>query len=222
MFLRTFGRLILYHRVPLFLQSDRTMLNPDFPLDSFVDHAFASARRICDTMTIVGDKTDQALFFSQTSNGVAIKVFGFEQPCELQPTERNKQRLCQRAVIGRSIDELYFQVRNNGGESTARYEKSQDIPRRLLFSGNSASYMQLEGTTDSDVRPWLDVDVIDCTGLDTNIAGIRHSAYNLNPILLKDLTELIMTGQRAMNRSSTLYRDGNIFSFASAPSYVAY
>jgi hypothetical protein len=68
---------------------------------------------------------------------------------------------------------------------------------------------------------WLDLDVIDTTGLDTNVANIRHSAYNLNPSLLNDLEELITTGNRAMKRPSLLYRDGNIFSYCHAPSYVA-
>ena len=39
-----------------------TMLNPDFPLEAFVTHAFQSMRRVCDTITLVGDKSDQALF----------------------------------------------------------------------------------------------------------------------------------------------------------------
>mmetsp|Transcript_42878 Transcript_42878/g.103604 ORF Transcript_42878/g.103604 Transcript_42878/m.103604 type:complete len:914 (+) Transcript_42878:183-2924(+) len=208
---------------PLLICKTLTMLNPDFPLDSFVNHAFASARRICDTMTIVGDKTDQALFYSQTVNGVAIKWFDYEQPRELQPNERNKERLCQQPVIGRTIDELYFPVRENRGKFAVHYDKVKDIPKHLLFCGNNDSYKKMEGTTDTDARLlWLDIDVIDCTGLDTNIAGIRHSAYNLNPILLKDLSEILLTGQRAMNRSSTLYRDGNIFSYCHAPSYVAY
>lgn len=78
----------------------------------------------------------------------------------------------------------------------------------------------IEGGEDLE-KPWLDLDVIDTTGLDTNIANIRHSAYNLNPILLNDLEELITTGQRAMKRGSLLYRDGNIFSYCHAPSYVS-
>ena len=63
-------------------------------------------------------------------------------------------------------------------------------------------------------------DVIDTTGLDTNIADIRHSAYNLNPSLLRDLEELVSTGKRAMDRS-LLYREGNMFSYCNAPSFVS-
>ena len=32
---------------------------------------------------------------------------------------------------------------------------------------------------------WLDLDVIDTTGLDTNVNDLRHSAYNVNSILLR-------------------------------------
>jgi hypothetical protein len=76
----------------------------------------------------------------------------------------------------------------------------------------------------SDEQPrehkWLDVDVIDTTQLDTNIKDLRHSGFNVNPILLNDLEELIVTGCRAVNRSTLLFREGNIYSYCHAPSFV--
>ena len=71
----------------------------------------------------------------------------------------------------------------------------------------------------SNDKLWMDLDAIDTTGLDTNIAGIRHSAFNLNPSLFRDIDELITTGKRAIDRS-LIYRDGNVFSYCSAPSFV--
>ncbi|GKY91490.1 hypothetical protein MPSEU_000121200 [Mayamaea pseudoterrestris] len=59
-----------------------TMLNPDFSLAAFVDHAFLSIRSICDHITIVGDRGDQALFFSQFINGTA-NYLGYSQPALL-------------------------------------------------------------------------------------------------------------------------------------------
>jgi hypothetical protein len=49
---------------------------------------------------------------------------------------------------------------------------------------------------------------------------LRHSGFNVNPILLKDLEELIVTGRRAAERSTLLYREGNMYSYCHAPSFV--
>jgi hypothetical protein len=80
--------------------------------------------------------------------------------------------------------------------------------------------MILQPGEDSKKRQWLDVDVIDTTQLDTNIKDLRHSGFNVNPILLKDLEELIVTGRRAAERSTLLYREGNMYSYCHAPSFV--
>lgn len=59
------------------------------------------------------------------------------------------------------------------------------------------------------------------TGLDTNIKGMRHSGFSYNGMLLKDLQELFSTGKRAITRSSLIFREGNNFTFAFAPSFVS-
>lgn len=84
-----------------------TLLNPDFPLVPFQEHAFRSIRRICKTVTVVGDKNDGALFFSQTVNGVAVR-FGYKQPDRMLPNDENKQRLKELLTVGKCIDSLYF------------------------------------------------------------------------------------------------------------------
>jgi len=186
-----------------------TMLNPDFPVEAFVSHGFRSMRRVCDTITLVGDRHDKALFWSQFVNGIGVR-FGYKQPKHLTPNKNNTERLRLQKVIGKSIDCLYLQ--ENRGDRTSHNVE--------LFQQRAPLVLVIEGGEDLE-KPWLDLDVIDTTGLDTNIANIRHSAYNLNPILLNDLEELITTGQRAMKRGSLLYRDGNIFSYCHAPSYVS-
>ena len=187
-----------------------TMLNPDYPLDAFVNHAFRSIRRICRTVTVVGDRTDGALYFSQLVNGIGVR-FGYKQPRELQPNNRNKESLRYQYVVGRSIENLFLREATTTNRT---YSKS------LIFS-DQAPLTIVSEEEDLD-RQWLDLDVIDTSGLDTNIANIRHSAFNLNPMLLNDLEELISTSRRAMKRTSLLYRDGNLFSYCHAPSHVAY
>lgn len=189
-----------------------TMLNPDFPLEAFVTHAFQAVRRVCDTITVVGDKNDQALFWSQFVNGIGL-YFGYKQPCNLEPNDKNNTQLRYQSVIGKSIESLYL---------PENLSQNRSLHSELLFQDRAPLVLCTNEEEDLEEKAWLDLDVIDTTGLDTNIADIRHSAYNLNPTLLNDLEELITTGQRAMKRSSLLYRDGNIFSYCHAPSYVSF
>ena len=196
-----------------------TLLNPDFPVRAFVDHGFLSIRRICQTITIVGDRNDRALWWSSLINGT-LPHFGYEQPEVLNPTisheKEKKWALMERC--GRSIGGLYFP-----DEVAQQYNKSGNLNdlRRLLF--NKARSLNVSGQskgTNGD-KLWLDMDVIDMTGLDTNIKGMRHSGFSLNGMLLKDLQELLSSGKRAMKRSTLLYREGNVFSYAHAPAFVS-
>jgi len=188
-----------------------TLLNPDFPVRAFVDRAFLSIRRVCQTVTVVGDRNDRALGFSSLINGVVPKVFGYQQPAVLKPNEYNpKWEFMER--IGRSISSLHFD------HSVVDEEEF----RHMLF--NKSASIDLTGVAEgkkSGNRFWLDIDVIDMTGLDTNIKDMRHSGFSLNSMLLKDLQELFSTGKRAMKRSTLLYREGNQFSFAHAPAFVS-
>jgi Alpha/beta hydrolase of unknown function (DUF900) len=198
-----------------------TMLNPDFPLESFVNHSFQSVRRICRNVTVVGDRNDQALFWSQFINGIAVYC-GYTQPETLQPNQANKDRLGHQLVVGKAINHLYLPAHLAKASKYHDYQIFPESAPLVLLpykpKHKNGHYKKDEESLD---KLWLDLDVIDTTGLDTNVATIRHSAYNLNPSLLNDLEELITTGNRAMKRPSLLYRDGNIFSYCHAPSYVA-
>jgi len=66
----------------------------------------------------------------------------------------------------------------------------------------------------------LDLDAIDTTWMETNVHAIRHNYFNLNPVLMDDLRELILTGRRAAERSLLLHREGNIYTYCQAPSCV--
>lgn len=191
-----------------------TMLNPDFPLEAFVDRGFLTLRRVCRTVTVVGDRNDSALWWSSLLNGVAERKGYDHRPalrCTMPPPEKPRSfRLQDR--IGRSIESLHF-PKNDKGEKTV-----QD--KRLIYE-ELFSHLVNGSEEDPESLHWLDMDVIDMTGLDTNIAGMRHTGFSLNGMLLKDLEELIMTGKRAMKRSTLVYRDGNMFSYAHAPSFVS-
>lgn len=192
-----------------------TMLNPDFPVRAFIDRGFLSIRRICRTVTIVGDQNDRALWWSSLFNATVPSCYyefpEVERPV-VSPNEERKTELVER--IGRSIETLCFPA-----EVAQQYHESgnEKAFRRQLF--NKAASIDLSGR--SKEQFWLDLDVIDMTGLDTNIKGMRHSGFSLNGMLLKDLEELLSSGRRAMKRSTLLYREGNVFSYAHAPAFVS-
>ena len=195
-----------------------TLLNADFPVRAFVDRAYLSIRRVCQTITVVGDRNDRALFWSSFFNGVAPK-FGYEYPEVLRPSIGPfEQNLALMERMGCSIEKLYFspsvgqQYHNSGNADKFRHQ---------LFNKAFVDISGKAGTTDSENRFWLDMDVIDMTGLDTNIKGMRHSGFSLNGMLLKDLEELISSGKRAMKRTTLLYREGNVFTYAHAPAFVS-
>lgn len=181
-----------------------------------MDRGFLSIRRICSTVTVVGDVNDRALGFSSFINGTVPYYFGYQQPEALKPTltPNTPPKLEFMKRIGRSIKDLYFtdDVIQKYIDNGMKYEFS-----KLLFTKSTSIDFSRK---DKGERYWLDVDVIDMTGLDTNIKGQRHSGFSYNGMLLKDLQELFSTGKRAMKRSSLLFREGNNFTFAFAPSFV--
>lgn len=147
-----------------------TLLNPDFPLEAFVDRGFLSIRRICRTVTVVGDRNDRALYWSSVCNGAAPH-FGYEYPEVLKPKLGPEQRKAWARMerIGHSIDKLYFppsvgQNYYNSGQTRAF--------RRQLFNQRGPINFKSQDQNEEN-QFWLDMDVIDMTGLDTNIKGMR-------------------------------------------------
>jgi len=198
------------------------MLNPDYPLTVFLDRAFLSVRRVCSCITILGDRRDQALYWSTFWNGLT-NCLGYEQPKLLYKDDRPDNRpkgFRYVKTLGRSIHSLYFpESRDHFDEEFGLDETASTLNN--LWRRDSRGIIL---TADDEVkdRKWLDLDVIDTTLLDTNIKNTRHSSFNVNPHVLKDLEELIITGERAANRSKLLHREGNIYSYCQAPSFVSF
>ena len=84
-----------------------TMLNADFPVGAFIEKSFNTIRRITNLITLVGDRTDQALFFSQLINGIC-NYTGYDVPSVLDSKQRREQvGFHMHRVIGRDLDLLY-------------------------------------------------------------------------------------------------------------------
>lgn len=199
-----------------------TLLNPDFPVAAFIDHAFISLRQICSHITIVGDRNDTPLSIGRRMNALAY-FFGKEFTPLLLPKSDKKVSF---ATIGVDFDLLYQDVESDEESNTLLLESSANtmndlnakLRRSKQFFKLKRSIPMLE---ESENKQWLDIDIIDTTSLDTNIKGIRHSSFQMNPILLKDLEDLIVTGNRASQRITLVHRSGNMFSYSHAPSYLA-
>ena len=141
-----------------------TLLNPDFPVASFIERGFQTIRRVSSLITVVGDKGDQALFWSALINGICNRLqYSQPSPCVSQKTESGFH--LERRV-GKQIETMCISA---GDESEGL------ILRRASIASEK------DGAQDH----WLDLDVIDTTGLDTNVNDLRHSAYNVNSILLR-------------------------------------
>jgi esterase/lipase superfamily enzyme len=185
-----------------------TLLNPDFPLRAFREHAFKSIRRVTSLITIVGDLADQALFWSSLING-GVNRFGGSQPSVLDFKGRTSQK-CLQELIGKNIDGLYLSKNEAEDNDVVSFQNTELLLQSSVRIGRKKEASNI----------YLDCDVIDTTGLDTNVNELRHAAYSVNSILLRDIEEIVTTGRRAADRSTLLHKKGNVFEYCHAPSFV--
>jgi len=199
-----------------------TMLNPDFPVLAFREHGFASIRRVCRCITVVGDKNDQALWWSGAING-ACNAMKYDPPSVLDSeARRHETGFTFQQPIGRDIESLCVVKERTGSEGVISFQHKQN--QGGSFDAVSGAHdMSTHSTTskksDGNIT-WLDVDVIDTTGLDTNVNDLRHAAFSVNSILLRDIEELVVTGKRACDRTTLLHKAGNVYEYCHAPSFV--
>ncbi|CAG8616158.1 14676_t:CDS:2 [Cetraspora pellucida] len=105
------------------------------------------------------------------------------------------------------------------------YSNSRDFALKVgEYLGNDKSL----GLHTSDLYyndKLMDVDLIDTTQLDVNIHKMRHNFFNLNRLLVDDLSDIIVFGKRARERKTRLSRkyvgrESVVYTFLVAPSYV--
>ena len=179
--------------LPLLRLKTFTLLHPDCSLRQFVSHDFAILRRLCNHLTVLGDKNDQALFWSERVNR------DFDLDPALEPSWRRAVGRSVRSV-GRAVFALH------AGDAVAAGDGG---------GGGGGTRSPRRGE-----KRWLDLDALDTSWMDQNVHALRHNYFTLNPTLVEDLVELVVTGKRAVDRSLLLRREGNIFSYCSAPSCV--
>jgi hypothetical protein len=227
------------HAAPVSFKTARlrtvTFLNPDCSLASFVHNDFACVRRVCGTITVVGDRKDGALDWSELGNGFiqTLKAVRdvFRAAVAAPPSTAAQPHSCDGDVCRPCAS--CFRLCVDG--SCRPFKHAEDRPfSRLLTVGRNIfslyAMAALSPASDADPeaqlhrrrarRKWLDLDAIDTSSMDANVHKIRHSYFDLNKLLIDDLNELIVTGKRAADRALLLHREGNIFSFCQAPSCV--
>ncbi|EJK68914.1 hypothetical protein THAOC_09878 [Thalassiosira oceanica] len=147
-----------------------TLLNPDFPVAPFIERGFQTIRRVSSLITVVGDKGDQALFWSSLINGIFNRLqYSQPSPCDSRKTEAGFHFEHR---VGRHIEEMCISA-GSGSE------------RMILRQTSIEKSIENASESNGEQDHWLDLDVIDTTGLDTNVNDLRHSAYNVNAILLR-------------------------------------
>lgn len=177
---------------------------------------------MCSHVTVVGDREDVALqYLSKGGNWICNNILGMQQPDLLVPRGKNNSERGIYRVLGCDFDRLYFSDNDSVKEGDEESGRMAPLLNEALVFKDTPPLVLSTADEKAQERRYLDLDAIDVTSLDTNIAGIRHGGFNLNAILLKDLEELIRYGRRASKRSNLIYREGNCYSYAHAPAHVA-
>jgi len=101
------------------------------------------------------------------------------------------------------------------------YRDSKDMA--LWFSEIFNGYKSLGRGEEPLMRNnrFIDIDIIDTTGLQDNMHALRHSYFELNRFMVDDLREIIVQGRRACKRQSRLLqKHGNTYFFLYTPTWV--
>ena len=66
----------------------------------------------------------------------------------------------------------------------------------------------------------LPLEIIDVSWMDTNIHDMRHNFFDINKLMVDDLSDILKKKQKASCRSRLVKREQNVWSFATAPKHV--
>ncbi|TMW62036.1 hypothetical protein Poli38472_009529 [Pythium oligandrum] len=204
-----------------------TFANADYDLKDFVKYGggYDLSRRFCDLITLYADGLDGALFFSEIFSkkdvcGTSNFSIGrrpaliHRNPDELAESEDNPV-----VPHRRNMDAAISAVNQRGNfEGVTGFAYNHSL-RTVSASPDlhRASIAAIEKTLD-----YLDMDVIDTTWMDNNVHSLRHNYFNLNPTVVDDIRNLIVSRRRAASRRGLLQTMSadNVYIFLVAPSHV--
>eukprot|EP00923_Selenidium_pygospionis_P000865 GHVN01001352.1.p1 GENE.GHVN01001352.1~~GHVN01001352.1.p1 ORF type:complete len:586 (+),score=52.49 GHVN01001352.1:2400-4157(+) len=170
-----------------------TFLHPEYHLRDFVDHDYSLMKAYCRQITILGDTSDKALWWSELISrtpAMGREVFGYFQDVDRVPSESFFER--------------------NALAQMSPFADSAVVNRPLSASNRMNTNTYFAGFTETnpldDPKEWLDVDVIDATFCQSNAHLLRHSFFSLNREIIDDIRESLTSRKRAQHRTSRLER----------------
>lgn len=188
-------------------------MNPDASLQQFLEKDFSALRKLCSHVTLYGDNTDGALFWSETFNrekALGKHPFALVKQKETSPlTEEPSAKL----GVSKTRSTHFIQ---RASLHIAGLKSSKLATSKTLSGGSD-----LPTTADITRVVPLDMDVIDTSWMDANVHAMRHNIFNVNRWVVDDLREIVYTQKRARFRNTRLIRrSGNVFTFLSAPKHI--
>ncbi|KAF8820802.1 hypothetical protein IE077_002808 [Cardiosporidium cionae] len=209
----------------LFRMSIQTiiMINPDYPVNSFLRSGFQGLHALCNHIAVYGDTRDQVLSFSETWNRekcLGKRIFDLNAPLHtLKPnTQYGEQTNLKSAELQMASKwRLPYACRQ---DSTA---SEREATMNILMHPETGFvlYPEIVLQKRASRSVWLDLDVIDTTFVETHTDFLKHCFYQVSREIMDDIREIIVSGLRAKERVARLdRRRGNVFCFRVAPANV--
>lgn len=124
--------------------------------------------------------------------------------------------LCERVTLYCDKDDNAIWI----AEMVGRHVLRQGDRAMSIGRGAPDVFMDSQRRIDGRER----VDIIDCTAMDSNVHGLRHSYFDLNTCVVGDIEQLITTQQPASCRTrlvrTAMDRRINVFAFLAPPTFV--
>lgn len=175
------------------------LMNPDSPLDKFIDNDFARLRHLCEHITLYADQADGALAWSEIVNrqrSLGKQPFALNHRVNTDTTWSGMVRHLGARLESEMREGMATISRTITGPSSATSPGANSGPRRetpqmgrpavrrataAAAAGAAARWGRRGAAAEDEVElnP-LDMDVIDVSWMDNNVHSLRHNFWNIN------------------------------------------
>eukprot|EP00931_Biecheleriopsis_adriatica_P050078 TRINITY_DN28988_c0_g1_i1.p1 TRINITY_DN28988_c0_g1~~TRINITY_DN28988_c0_g1_i1.p1 ORF type:complete len:715 (+),score=98.84 TRINITY_DN28988_c0_g1_i1:128-2146(+) len=179
-----------------------TMLNPDVPAD-LVCSTLPRVMSVAQHFTSYNDSNDGALFYSGWITYFLPQAW---QSSAVQPGDAHPG-----VMFGRLVQPMWLESSETGNVLVCPGLDRDNVQIRSWRAGDAGDMQEPKESK---------IDIIDCSGLETNIHSLRHNYYMLNTQMVEDICELISERLPAKRRSRLIRRQGNVYNFLCPPKHV--
>ncbi|KAJ0411850.1 hypothetical protein ATCC90586_003003 [Pythium insidiosum] len=211
--------------------STLTLANPDYGRDDFVRRGggYDLTRQFCKFVTIYANRLDNALIWSEILSRESIfdpLVYSIGKRVEMlhRDPDGNNERANRasrwslfrgaRATVSAELDNEAVEMNEKSQFPGVASVVFNDLP------SDSPCHPHDDPDSAASNRDFLDVDVVDTTWMDNNVHAVRHNYFNLNPTMIDDLRQIIVSKRRARHRPGLLHTSANIHIFLVAPGHI--